>query len=98
MSRFLEVLKDMYDSYSYHIIQIRLLHLDVPLTKGLCLNIMGYALLYVDDEICIIQRDKHVLRSEIGKYFHAKKGSVGPPTIYLGNSFYKLTMDNWIDA
>ena len=53
-----------------------------------------YVLLYVDDALCISQNGKHVLEKEIGKYFYIKDGSVGPPTIYLGNKVSKVTLEN----
>ena len=30
----------------------------------------------------------------VGKYFYIKDGSVGPPTIYLGNKVSKVTLAN----
>ena len=52
----------------------------------------------MDDVLCISHRPEHVFRSEIGKYFYVKEGSVGPPTIYLGNKVSKVTLDNVSDA
>ena len=57
-----------------------------------------YVLLYVDDALCISERAEHVLKGEIGKYFYVKEGSVGPPTIYLGNKVSKVTLANGVDA
>jgi len=53
-----------------------------------------YVLLYVDDALCISDNGRHVLEKEIGKYFYIKDGSVGPPTIYLGNKVSKVTLAN----
>ena len=57
-----------------------------------------YVLLYVDDALCISMNGKHVLEKEIGKYFYIKDGSVGPPTIYLGNKVSKVTLENGAKA
>jgi hypothetical protein len=57
-----------------------------------------YVLLYVDDALCIGMNPEKTLRSEIGKFFYLKKGSVGPPKIYLGNKVSKVTLDNGVDA
>ena len=51
-------------------------------------------LLYVDDALCISENGTHVLENEIGKYFYIKKGSVGPPEIYLGNKVSHVTLAN----
>ena len=57
-----------------------------------------YVLLYVDDCLCASHRPKEVLEKEIGKYWTMKPGSVGPPTIYLGNKVSKVTLENGVKA
>jgi len=57
-----------------------------------------YELLYVDDALCISMSAEHILRKEIGMYFYVKEGSVGPPSIYLGNKVSKVTLDNGVEA
>ena len=57
-----------------------------------------YALLYVDDVLCISCDAENVLKNQIGKYFVIKEGSVGPPSLYLGNKVSKVTLDNGVDA
>ena len=43
-------------------------------------------------------RPEEILNNEIGKYWTMKKGSVGPPDIYLGNKVSKVTLENGVDA
>ena len=57
-----------------------------------------YILLYVDDVLCISHRAEEIVRNEIGKYFVVKNGSIGPPSLYLGNKVSKVTLDNGVDA
>ena len=57
-----------------------------------------YVLLYVDDCLAISHRPREVLEKEIGKYWTMKPGSVGPPTIYLGNKVSKVTLENGVKA
>jgi len=57
-----------------------------------------YVLLYVDDALCIRMNAENILRKEIGKYFYVKEGSVGPPSIYLGNKVSKVTLNNGQEA
>ena len=52
----------------------------------------------MDDTLLISQRSEHVLSNEIGNYFYIKEGYVGPPTVYIGNRFYKVTLNNGVDA
>ena len=52
-----------------------------------------YFLLYEEKVVCIGQRSKHVLRSEIWKYLFVKEGWVVPPTIYLVNKVSKANME-----
>ena len=57
-----------------------------------------YVLLYVDDVLCISHQAERIIREQIGKYFVVKKGSVGPPSIYLGNKVSKVTLESGVDA
>ena len=57
-----------------------------------------YVLLYVDDTLCISCNGEDVLRNEIGKYWLIKEGSIGPPTIYVGNKVSKVTLENGVSA
>ena len=44
-----------------------------------------YILLYVDGAICCSMASGDVLEKELGKFWTLKKGSAGPPNLYLGN-------------
>ena len=57
-----------------------------------------YVLLYVDDVLCISTNPKFVLENEIGKYWTLKKGSLGPPNIYLGNKVSEIVLENGVRA
>ena len=57
-----------------------------------------YVLLYVDDVLCISQDGTKVINDEIGRYFYVKEGSVGPPSIYLGNKVSQVTLANGVKA
>ena len=46
----------------------------------------GYVLLYVDDCLTILEKPEAILRTKIGKHFHLKETSIGPPEIYLGGT------------
>ena len=41
-----------------------------------------YILLYVDDTLVVSKNAESILRNELGRYFHIKEESIGPPTIY----------------
>ena len=56
-----------------------------------------YVFLYVDYALWISQDAENILRKEIGKYFQIK-GSVGIPTIYLGNKDSMVILANGIDV
>ena len=43
-----------------------------------------YILLYVDDAPVVSDNAKSILRNELGRYFHLKEESIGPPTVYHG--------------
>ena len=66
-----------------------------PTTKA---QYWEYVLLYVDDCLCVSHRPQKVLEKEIGKYWTMKPGSVGPPSIYLGNKVSKVTLENGVKA
>ena len=57
-----------------------------------------YVLLYVDDALCISTDPKSVLEKEIGKYWTLKPGSLGPPTLYLGNKVSRVTLENGVST
>ena len=57
-----------------------------------------YVLLYVDDTLCISMNPSDVIEKEIGKYWKLKPGSLGPPSIYLGNKVTKVTLENGVSA
>ena len=57
-----------------------------------------YVLLYVDDALCCSMNAKHVLKNEISRYFYIKEGSVGPPSIYLGNKMSNVTLEGETNA
>ena len=57
-----------------------------------------FVLLYVDDALCISMNPEKVLEKEIGKYWLMKRGSIDPPTIYLGNKVSKVTLENGVHA
>ena len=69
-----------------------------PAKKDLGEEYWEYVLLYVDDALCVSMNGEHVLENEIDKYFYIKEGSVGPPTIYLGNKVSKVTLENGVKA
>ena len=56
-----------------------------------------YILLYVDDCLVVSDSPGESLQ-KLGKYFRLKKGSVGPPTLYLGEKITKVGLPNGIDA
>ena len=43
-----------------------------------------YILLYMDDALVVSENTESILHNELGRYFHLKEESIGPPTIYLG--------------
>ena len=56
-----------------------------------------YVLLYVDDTLCISEYPKEALL-QIDKYFPMKRGSIGPPDIYLGGKVKKIQLPNGVEA
>ena len=57
-----------------------------------------YGLLYVENALVISNRGEYVIRKEIETYFYVKDGSIGPPSIYLGNKDYKITLENGVET
>ena len=53
-----------------------------------------YILLYVDDALVVSENAESILRNELGRYFHLKQESIGPPTIYLGGRVRKVQLEN----
>ena len=53
-----------------------------------------YCCLYVDDTLVISDDPEKIIRDEIGRHWELKKGSVGPPNVYLGNKVSKVTLSN----
>ena len=56
-----------------------------------------YILLYVDDLLCCSEFPTEAIM-EIDKYFPLKKGSVGPPSNYLGGKVGKVQLPNGVEA
>ena len=57
-----------------------------------------YILLYVDDALVVSENAESILRNELGRYFHLKEESIGPPTIYLGGRVRKVQLENGVWA
>ena len=57
-----------------------------------------YILLYIDDALVVSENAESILRNEIGRYFHLKEESIGPPTIYLGGRVRKVQLENGVWA
>ena len=57
-----------------------------------------YILLYVDDTLVVSENAEGILRNELGRYFHLKEESIGPPTIYLGGRVRKVQLENSVWA
>ena len=53
-----------------------------------------YILLYTDDVLVVSENAESVLRQGIGRYFDLKKGSIGPPKLYLGGHVRQVELDN----
>ena len=60
-----------------------------PATKPNGFEYYEYLLVYVDD-VLAISHDPKPLIEEVGKMYELKKGSVGPPTRYLGVTISKF--------
>eukprot|EP00957_Ditylum_brightwellii_P203529 15335063-Ditylum_brightwellii.AAC.3 len=52
-----------------------------------------HILLYTDDTLAIGEHPEKLLCQGVGKYFHLKEESVGPPKIYLGGSVHKRRLN-----
>ena len=57
-----------------------------------------YILLYVDDALVVSENAESILRNKLGRYFHLKEESIGPPTIYLGGRVCKVQLENGVWA
>ena len=57
-----------------------------------------YILLYTDDALCVSMHPERTLRTELGKYFKLKEGSVGPLKIYLGGNVRKVTLETGVEC
>ena len=57
-----------------------------------------YILLYVDDAWVVSENAESILRNELGRYFHLKEESIGPPTVYLGGTVCKVKLENSVWA
>ena len=57
-----------------------------------------YILLYVDDALVVSENAESILCNELGRYFHLKEESIGPPTIYLGGRVRKIQLENGVWA
>ena len=57
-----------------------------------------YILLYVDDALMVSENAESILHNELGRYFHLKEESIGPPTIYLGGRVRKVQLENGVWA
>ena len=55
-------------------------------------------LLYVDDALVVSENAESILRNELGRYFHLKEESIGPPTVYLGGRVCKVQLENGVWA
>ena len=57
-----------------------------------------YILLYVDDALVVSENAESILQNELGRYFHLKDESIGPPTMYLGGRVHKVQLENGVWA
>ena len=57
-----------------------------------------YILIYVDDTLVVSENAESILRNELGRYFHLKEESIGPPTVYLGGRVRKVQLENGVWA
>ena len=57
-----------------------------------------YVLLYVDDTLVVSENAESILCNELGRYFHLKEESIGPPTVYLGSRVCKVHLENGVWA
>ena len=57
-----------------------------------------YILLYVDDALVVSENAESILQNELGRHFHLKEESIGPPTVYLGSRVRKVQLENGAQA
>ena len=62
--------------------------------KGGGTDYYQYFLLYTNGILEIIQNPDYFIRHELGKRFVVKPNPIGPPTKYLGNKVYYVTLKN----
>ena len=55
-----------------------------------------YILLYVDDALVVSENAESILGNKLGRYFHLKEESIGPPTVYLGGRGHKVQLENGV--
>ena len=53
-----------------------------------------YVLLYVDDCLVISENSDKALCHEIGSMWELKEGSIGPPSLYLGEIMHQVELNN----
>ena len=57
-----------------------------------------YILLHVDDALVVSENAESILQNELGRYFHLKEESIGPPTMYLSGRVCKVQLENGVWA
>ena len=57
-----------------------------------------YILLYVDNALVVSENAESILQNELGRYFHLKEESIGPPMVYLGGRVCKVQLENGVWA
>ena len=57
-----------------------------------------YNLLYVDNALVVSENAESILQNELGRYFHLKEESIGPPTVYIGGRVCKVQLGNGVWA
>ena len=57
-----------------------------------------YILLYVNDALVVSENAESILQNELGRYFHLKEESIGPPMVYLGGRVCKVQLENGVWA
>ena len=57
-----------------------------------------YILLYVDNALVMSENAESILQNKLGRYFHLKEESIGPPTVYLGGRVCKVQLENGVWA
>jgi len=68
-----------------------------PATRADGSEYYEYILLYVDNFVCVSNNPKDTLL-QIGKYFHIKPGSLGPPKLYLSGKVSQVILPNGVKS